>query len=192
MKILKIVLVIVAVVLGTFTIYNATLSKEYSVSRTTTMDVDPALVQQIVSDFSTWPEWSAWFLADSTMEYELGTTYVGEGATYSWTSENSGSGAMEILQLTASAMETKIDFVGQGTSYGHWEFTTSNEGKALVSWGFSGEMPLLMRWMGAQMDKWVGPDFETGLANLTAYAEREAIANEVAQQQTMQPVEVLD
>ena len=49
-----------------------------------------------------------------------------------------------------------------------------------------------MRWMGAQMDKWVGPDFETGLANLTAYAEREAIANEVAEQQTMQPAEVLD
>lgn len=192
MKILKIVLVIVTVVAGIFTLYNATLNKEYSVSRSTTMDVDPALVQQIVSDFSTWPEWSAWFLADSTMEYELGTTYVGEGATYRWTSENSGSGAMEILQLTASAMETKIDFVGQGTSYGHWEFSTSDEGKALVSWGFSGEMPLLMRWMGAQMDKWVGPDFETGLANLTAYAEREAIANEVAEQQTMQPVEVLD
>ena len=72
MKILKIVLVIVAVVAGIFTLYNATLNKEYSVSRSTTMDVDPALVQQIVSDFSTWPEWSAWFLADSTMKYELG------------------------------------------------------------------------------------------------------------------------
>lgn len=192
MKILKIVLVIVAVVLGTFTIYNATLSKEYSVRRSTTMDVDPALVKQIVSDFSTWPAWSAWFLADSTMEYELGTIYIGEGATYSWTSENSGSGAMEILELTASAMETKIDFVGQGTSYGHWEFASTDEGEVKVSWGFSGEMPLLMRWMGAQMDKWVGPDFESGLANLTAYAEREAVANEMAEQQTMQPLEVLD
>ena len=192
MKILKIILVIVAVVLGTFTIYNATLSKEYSVRRSTTMDVDPALVKQIVSDFSTWPEWSAWFLADSTMEYELGTIYIGEGATYSWTSENSGSGAMEILELTPSAMETKIDFVGQGTSYGHWEFASTDEGEVKVSWGFSGEMPLLMRWMGAQMDKWVGPDFESGLANLTAYAEREAVANEMAEQQTMQPLEVLD
>ena len=118
MKILKIVLVIVAVVAGIFTLYNATLNKEYSVSRSTTMDVDPALVQELSATLKTWPKWSAWFLADSTMKYELGTTYVGEGATYSWTSENSGSGAMEILQLTASAMETKIDFVGQGTSGG--------------------------------------------------------------------------
>ena len=117
MKILKIVLVIVGVVVGIFTLYNATLSKEYSVSRSTTMDVDPALVQQIVSDFSTWPEWSAWFLADSTMEYELGTTYVGEGATYSWTSENSGSGAMEILQLTELLSACKCIRIGHRLNF---------------------------------------------------------------------------
>ena len=77
------------------------------------------VTQHLYSKLSaTWEDGQREWSLHSTMEYELGTTYVGEGATPSWTSENSGS-AMEILQPTASAMETKIDFVGQGTSYGH-------------------------------------------------------------------------
>ena len=122
-------------------------------------------------------------------EYTLGENHIGKGATYSWTSENSGSGSMEILSLTGSTMETKIEFVGQGTSNGHWKFETIEDGVTKVTWGFSGEMPFMMRWMGARMDQWVGPDFETGLANLTELAEKETIAQEVAEQMTMQPVE---
>ena len=40
------------------------------------------------------------------------------------------------------------------------------------------------------MDKWVGPDFETGLANLSAYAEHESAANAESEQQTMQAEEI--
>lgn len=189
MKILKIILAAIAVAIIGFVTYNATLEKEYAVSRSTVMNVEAHTVQEVVSDFSTWPKWSAWFEADSTMEYTLGANHRGEGATYSWTSENSGSGSMEILSLTENTMETKIEFVGQGTSNGHWTFETIEDGVTKVTWGFSGEMPFMMRWMGAQMDKWVGPDFETGLANLTALSEKEAIAQEVAEQMTMQPIE---
>lgn len=189
MKILKIVLAVIAAALIGFASYNATLEKEYAVSRSTVMNVDARIVQELASDFSTWPKWSAWFEADSTMEYTLGENHIGKGATYSWTSENSGSGSMEILSLTGSTMETKIEFVGQGTSNGHWKFETIEDGVTKVTWGFSGEMPFMMRWMGAQMDQWVGPDFETGLANLTELAEKETIAQEVAEQMTMQPVE---
>ncbi len=192
MKTLKIVLAVVAVAIIGFATYNATLDKEYAVSRSTVMNVDAHIVQELVSDFSTWPKWSAWFEADSTMEYSLGENYTGKGATYSWTSENSGSGSMEILSLTDNTMETKIEFVGQGTSNGHWTFETMEDETTKVTWGFSGEMPFMMRWMGAQMDKWVGPDFETGLANLTALSEEEAIAQEVAEQMTMQPVEPIE
>lgn len=189
MKILKITLAVIALAIIGFGTYNATLEKEYAVSRSTVMNVDIHIVRELVSDFSTWPKWSAWFEADSTMEYTLGENHIGKGATYSWTSENSGSGAMEILSLTENTMETKIEFEGQGTSNGHWTFETIEDGVTKVTWGFSGEMPLMMRWMGAQMDKWVGPDFETGLANLTSLSEKVAIDQTVAQQMTMQPVE---
>lgn len=189
MRIVKIIVGILAVAFGVFALYNATLDKEYSVSRSNTINADAEIVRALVSDFSTWPEWSAWFSADSTMNYTLGEPFSGVGATYSWTSENSGSGAMEILSLTNESMDTRIEFVGQGTSHGHWDFTPLESGQTQVTWGFNGEMPFFMRWMGAQMDQWVGPDFETGLSNLAALAEAEAIAQEVAEQMTMQPIE---
>jgi hypothetical protein len=189
MKILKIILAVIAVAIIGFATYNATLEKEYAVSRSTIMNVDAHIVRELVSDFSTWHSWSAWFEADSTMEYTLGDNHTGKGATYSWTSENMGSGAMEILSLSENSMETKIEFDGQGTSNGHWKFETIEDGVTKVTWGFSGEMPLMMRWMGAQMDKWVGPDFEKGLANLTALSEKEAINQKVAEKMTKQPVE---
>ena len=34
------------------------------------------------------------------------------------------------------------------------------------------------RFIGAQMDKWVGPDFEAGLQNLKSYVESAAVAAE--------------
>ena len=133
MKILKIVLAVIAVAIIGFATYNASLEKEYEVSRSTVMNVDAHIVQELVSDFSTWPKWSAWFEADSTMEYTLGEKHTGKGATYSWTSENSGSGSMEILSLTENSMKTKIEFVGQGTSNGHWTFETIEDGTSKVT-----------------------------------------------------------
>jgi hypothetical protein len=39
-------------------------------------------------------------------------------------------------------------------------------------------MAFFGRFIGAQMDKWVGPDFEAGLQNLKSYVESSAVAAE--------------
>ena len=43
-----------------------------------------------------------------------------------------------------------------------------------VTWGFTsnlGSNPV-MRWMGLMFDRWIGPDYEQGLANLKKVAEK--------------------
>jgi ribosome-associated toxin RatA of RatAB toxin-antitoxin module len=171
MKVLKVILIIIIVLVGGFAIWMATLDGKYDVKRTAFIEATPELVYAEVSDFKTWPEWGPWFAKDSTMKAQFGDQTQGKGATYSWTSENQGSGSMEIVEADpGKSMETKINFGGMGSSNGHWTFTPKDGGTE-VTWGFKGEMPFFFRFMAANMDAGVGPDFETGLTNLKELLE---------------------
>jgi len=170
MKIVKTLLIIIGVLVGAFVIWNATLPSNFEVHRSVSMNAAPETISATVSDFSTWPHWSVWFEMDSTMTYELGDSYQGIGGHYSWTSEAMGGGNMSILEyVEGQSMKTEIHFDGQGTSNGSWLFDAQEDGTTLVTWGLSGEMGFFGRFIGAQMDKWVGPDFESGLENLKNY-----------------------
>ena len=179
MKIVKTLLIIVAVLAGAFIIWNATLPSNFEVKRSVDINVAPEVISGTVSDFSTWPDWSVWFQLDSTMTYELGDPYQGVGGSYSWTSEAMGGGNMSIREYTeGKSMKTEIHFDGQGMSNGSWDFEIQDNGATKVTWGLSGEMGFFSRFIGAQMDKWVGPDFEAGLQNLKSYVESAAAAAE--------------
>lgn len=171
MKALKTLGIIIVVLLGAFAIWNASLDKAYNVSRSVVINAQPETISATVSNFETWPEWSAWFEKDSTMSAQFKGQTSGAGASYSWTSETQGGGNMTILTYEAGvSMTTEINFDGQGSSNGYWRFTPTESGTEVV-WGFKGEMPFFMRWMGAAMDEFVGPDFEKGLGNLKVLVE---------------------
>jgi uncharacterized protein YndB with AHSA1/START domain len=128
MKVLKVILIILIVIFGGFAIWMATLDGKYDVQRSVYIDATPELVYAEVSDFKTWPEWGPWFAKDSTMQAQFGDQTQGEGATYSWTSENQGSGDMKIVAAEpGNSMETKINFGGMGSSNGYWTFTPKME-----------------------------------------------------------------
>ncbi|MFX7894998.1 SRPBCC family protein, partial [Acinetobacter baumannii] len=59
------------------------------------------------------------------------------------------------------------------TSTGEFRLTP-RDGGTKVSWSMDGDMGRnpLNRWMGLFMDRMVGPDFDAGLANLKALAEK--------------------
>lgn len=171
MKVLKIILILFVVLAGGFAIWMATLDGKYDVSRTAWIDASPEMVYAEVSDFKTWPNWGPWFQKDSTMKAEFGEISQGQGATYSWTSKEQGQGNMEILEaMPNQSMKTQINFGGMGSSNGSWTFTPKDGGTE-VTWGFSGTMPFFFRFMAANMDAGVGPDFEAGLNNLKTTLE---------------------
>ncbi len=172
MKVLKTVAIILGVLIGTFVIYNASIDPHYEVDRTIDIASSPAEVSAVVSDFKTWPNWSTWFERDSTMTASFTDNTSGIGASYSWTSEHSGSGSMEILAYAAEEkMTTSIVFDGMGASTGNWTFEATDSGTK-VTWGFSGEMPFFFRFMAPNMEQAVAPDFEAGLKNLKELIEQ--------------------
>jgi len=171
MKVLKTIGIVIAILAISFSIYNAFIDPHYEVERSLEIQVEPEVVSEAVSNFKTWPEWSSWFRNDSTMIATYGSTFKGPGGTYSWKSEMSGNGSMEILSYTTGVeMQTAIRFEGFAENKGHWKFEEAATGTK-VTWGFSGDMPFFLRFMAPYMDQAVASDFETGLEQLKIWLE---------------------
>lgn len=171
MKVLKYLLIALLVLFGAYTIWMATLPSEFSVSRSAEINACPEEIMANISDMKTWPEWSAWFELDSTMEASFGDTTRGVGAFYSWTS-TMGNGSLRVTNIEgANRMVYDLNFEGQGKSVGEFVIEPGENGGSKITMSFSGEMPFFTRFMGTMMDGWVGPQFETSLENLGARIE---------------------
>ena len=94
----------------------------------------------------------------------------------SWRSEhpNVGNGAQEIVEIQPGTMvKTKLTFEGFDTpSYATFTLEPADSGTR-VTWSFDANMDTMLgRYMGLMMDKWVGADYESGLARLKELAEK--------------------
>ncbi len=148
--------------------------KVYTVEREITIDAPQELVWEQVKFFKNWNNWSPWFDADSTMEF----TYSGEDgnveSSYSWTSQESGSGNITNTGLTLGEeiiYQTQFIEPWESESEGFINLSETTDGKILVKWGFSGVNKGITS-LFLNMDNLVGPDFEKGLELLKTYTEK--------------------
>jgi effector-binding domain-containing protein len=128
-----------------------------------------------VNDLKTWESWSPWKEMDPGMQITMGEKSVGEGASYSWTGEESGSGTMTILESEPSSRLTvEVAFDGMGAAKAPWTFDAADEG-TYVTWGFDSKMPFPMNAMllFTDMAEAVGNDFDKGLQKLKNKIEME-------------------
>ena len=95
-----------------------------------------------------------------------------------WQSEdpNVGSGQQEIVESQPETrIRTKLTFDGfDAPSYATFTFEPA-DGGTRVTWAFDANMDNTVgRYMGLMMEKWVGGDYERGLARLKEVAESES------------------
>ena len=171
MKILKYLLLLVLIVIIGGAIYLATLDGKFDIQRTKVIDAPTALVYGKVNDFTTWESWSPWLYKDPNTKLTYSDITSGEGASYSWESDNDevGSGSMETVEAVANeSLRQKITFTDpwEQQSNIYWNFKPAEGGGTEVTWGMQGEMPFMARYMAAKMDEYVGPDYDKGLAKL--------------------------
>ena len=84
-----------------------------------------------------------------------------------------GTGSQEIVVSEPdSRVETALDFGEMGTATAFFDLAPGGGGSR-VTWGFTTDTGFnpVGRWMGLMMDRWVGADYETGLANLKTLVE---------------------
>jgi len=149
----------------------------FRVQREATIQAPPAKVFALVDDFRQWPAWSPWEKLDPAMKRTLGGPATGKGATYAWEgNDDVGRGRMEITDSAAPArLAIKLDFIEPFASSNTTEFSFHPAGAGTrVVWVMHGPMPFISKLISVfvSMDRLIGKDFETGLANLKATAER--------------------
>ena len=173
---LKIVAIAVAVVIVAILAVAATRPDTFRVERTATLQAPPEKIEPLIDDFHRWAEWSPYEKLDPAMKKTYGGAPSGKGATYEWAGNGkAGQGRMEILDSSPDKVAIQLDFLKPFESRNLAEFTLVPQGGATrVTWAMSGPMPFISKVMClfVSMDKMVGDDFATGLANLKALAEK--------------------
>ena len=173
-KIIVIVLVvIVAAILG----YAATRPDTFSVQRAASIKAPPEKIFPLIDDFHRWTVWSPWEKLDPDMKRTFSGSAAGKGAAYAWQGNSKvGEGRMEILDDPApSKIVIKLDFIKPFEGHNTATFLLVPKGEVTdVTWTMDGPSPFVSKLIGVfmNMDKMIGNDFEAGLANLKAAAEK--------------------
>jgi uncharacterized protein YndB with AHSA1/START domain len=174
---LKFIGIIVVLLIAGVLLTAANRPDTFIVQRTAVIKAPPEKVFPYINDFERWPAWSPWEKKDPKMKRSYGPAKSGKGAKYAWDGNSDvGQGSMEISESIApSRVALKLDFVKPFEAHNNVEFSLRPEaGGTQVAWKMEGPVPYFAKiiHLFMDMDKMVGTDFEAGLANLKAVAEK--------------------
>jgi uncharacterized protein YndB with AHSA1/START domain len=177
---LEIVLIVVAVLvvaIAALLIYAATKPDAFRIQRSATINAPPEKIFAVINDFHTWGSWSPWEKLDPGMKKSHSGPPQGQGAIYEWEGNKQvGKGRMEITEASpASRITIKLDFFKPFEAHNTAEFALAPNGNGTnVTWAMLGQQPFMFKVMSVfmSMDKMIGKDFETGLANMKSVVEK--------------------
>jgi uncharacterized protein YndB with AHSA1/START domain len=173
---LKTLLLIVAAAVAALLIYAATKPDSFRLSRSATIAAPPDKVFALINDLRQFNTWNPFAKMEPTVAITYDATSAGVGGAYQWKGDKTGEGRMQITEsVPAQRVSAKLDFSKPFEAHNVVEFTVQPQGRgSTVTWAMHGPMPYLNRVMTIffDMDKTVGKDFESGLANLKALAEK--------------------
>ena len=151
------------------------LSPKFSVTRSTMIAAPAEKVYALIADPREWKRWTVWNQRDPAMQITYSGPPSGTGAAWAWQSKSEGDGKMTFTAAeTNRRLAYDLYFPDFGTtSAGALELAGASAGTQ-VTWRMNGDMGSnpLFHWLALFGDRMVGPDFEAGLTNLKALAEK--------------------
>lgn len=173
----KMIALIVLVLLAALLLFAQTKPDTFRYQRSIVIKAPAAKIFTLINDYLSWPSWSPWEKKDPAMKRTLSGPSSGVGAVYAWEGNNQvGQGRMETTESTApTKIVIKLDFFKPFEAHNTAEFTLEAQGDfTQVTWAMFGANNFVGKLMGVfiDCDKMVGSDFEVGLANLKAIAEK--------------------
>ena len=147
----------------------------FKVTRSVVVAAPADKIYGLVAEARRWKDWSAWNQRDPAMTINYSGPASGVGAVWEWKSKSEGDGRMTFTAAEpGKQVAFDLFFPDFGTtSRGELQLTPEGSGTR-VTWVMNGDMGRnpLFHWMALFMDGMVGKDFEGGLANLKAVAEK--------------------
>ncbi len=178
MSLLKIILgSIVALAIG-FIVVGLFLPREVYVARDTVIKAPPEAVFAYLNSPKKFNEWSPWAKRDPKTEYLFTGPDKGVGAKMAWKSNNKevGTGTQEIVaSMPGKKVRVKLDFGDMGNGYAAYTLTPEQGGTKIV-WDFETDLGgnIIAKYFGLMFDKWIGTDYEAGLASLKTLVEKQS------------------
>lgn len=173
MKILKKILVALAIMVAIPLVVALFVKREYAIERSITIDKPKQDVFDYIRYLKNQDNYSKWNNLDPAMKKAYTGTDGEVGFVYRWESDKDdvGIGEQEIKKLTeGERIDFELRFIKpfEATEPAYMTTETLTDGQTKVVWGFSGKMPYPFNLMllFINMEKMIGGDLETGLGNL--------------------------
>ncbi|RYZ97659.1 MAG: polyketide cyclase [Sphingobacteriaceae bacterium] len=180
MKILKTILIAVAVIIAVVLITALFVKKDYAVEREVIINKPKEQVYDYVKYLKNQNNFSKWAQMDPVMHKEFRGTDGTVGFVSAWSSDSSdvGKGEQEIKKIVpGERIDYEIRFIEPFASVApaHITFEAPSAGETKVKWGFEGHMPYPMNIMQLfmNMEEMIGGDLQIGLNNLKNILEKQ-------------------
>jgi len=175
MRLLIRVLAFVAVLVVGLLGIGFLLADKVHIERSQKIAAAPAVLFAVVNSFEQFDRWSPWAELDPAMKVERSGPPAGVGARYAWQGNAAaGSGSQEIIESTPDQkVVIRLAFDGFDQPSTSTMTIKADGGGSVVTWALDsrlGSNPV-HRYFGLMMEKYVGQDYEKGLAKLKTLAE---------------------
>ncbi len=175
---IKTILIAGAVILAVPLVLAAFKPDTFSVQRSASIKAPPDRLHALINDMRAFNTWNPYNLKDPDIRGEYRGPQAGPGALYHFAgNKDVGKGSIGIVDSTASKVTMKLDMLEPFEGHNTVEFRLAPAGDATeVTWAMHGPSPYMAKLVGIfmNMDRMIGRDFEAGLANLKAKAEKAA------------------
>lgn len=173
---LKTIALIVVLLIAGVLLFALTKPDSFKIERSIVIKAPPEKISALLTDFKQWAAWSPWEKKDLAMKRTYSGAADGKGAVYGWEGNKKvGTGRMELLDVQPKKVTIKLDFLAPFEAHNTAEFDLLSQGDSTqLTWTMQGPSNYMSKVMSVvmSMEKMVGPDFEAGLANLKAVAEK--------------------
>jgi hypothetical protein len=173
---IAVIAIVIAAIIAALLVYVSTKPDTFRIQRSAAIAAPPEKIFPHLNDLRAHQAWSP-FEKDPAMKRTLSAASAGKGAVYEWEGNREvGKGRIAITDsVPSSKVVLALDMIKPFAAKNTVEYTLEPKGAATnVTWAMFGRQPFMAKLMSTFIDceKMVGGQFELGLANLKAIAER--------------------
>jgi uncharacterized protein YndB with AHSA1/START domain len=170
----------VIVVIGVLA-YAATLPDTFAVQRSISIKAPPEKIFPLINELKTMNEWNPFAKQDPTIKITYSGPASGKGAAHAWDSDGqAGQGRLKITDsVPPSQVTMRLDMAKPMEGHNTIVFALQPQAQGTnvttnVTWSMTGAYPYIAKVMCVffSMDRMIGGEFDKGLADLKAMAEK--------------------
>lgn len=176
MKIVKIIIIALAVIFGLLIVVGIFLPTTMTIEKSIVIDTPANVPYSQVTNLRNMQKWDPWSNEDSNMVTNYQGPVIGTGSKRIWTNKdkNEAIGSMTIIKdVPFSLIMAELEFGDQGKSTASFQFDEIEKNKTKVTWSFISDIdiPILGGYIVAIMTNAVEKEYDKGLQNLKKVSE---------------------